>query len=150
MRERQLEIVSPIIHPLLLRLCLKYKDHGVNKIRPSPKNPAEDGKFKGEQMMMRGGNNKKKSKNLQHVPGPNINQAKVRKLKGKQRQGLKEKDAKEGPHDRSPNNASARLVMNFLSPRQHHPHKGETRNYLKGHIIVHIPERAPTDRERQS
>ena len=100
---------------------------------------------------MRGGKKKQKTKkNLQHVPGPNINQAKVRKLKGKQRQGQKEKDAKEGPHDRSPNNATARLVMNFLSPRQHHPHKGENRNYLKGHIIVLMPERAPTDRERQN
>ena len=118
--------------------------------RPSPKNSAGDGMFKGEQMMTQGGKQQKKSQNLQHVPGPSINQAKVRKLKGKQRQGQPEKDAKEGPHDRSPDNATARLVMNFLSPRQHHPHKGKNRNYLKGHIIVLMPERAPTDREKQN
>ena len=59
--------------------------------RPSPKNPAGDGKFKGERKMTRGGNQQKKSKNLQHVPGPTIKQGKVRKLKGKQRQGQTEK-----------------------------------------------------------
>ena len=35
LRERQLEIVSRIVHIILLRLCLKYKDHGVDKI-PCP------------------------------------------------------------------------------------------------------------------
>ena len=61
--------------------------------RPNPKNPAGDGafKFKGERMIMQGGNQQKKSTNLQHVPGLSIKQAKVRKLKGKQRQRKKKK-----------------------------------------------------------